>query len=315
MGSSQYETASKKKIELDEAMSRCLEHSCPYLNSVPDKADYKERWLEARNKYSDLQKRKTVYGDNFQAYVQSCTDSDASVSQIEDKPSKVSSASSIKINRELIALRKARRALEVEAKLQQEAMEAKPKLQLRLADLDAEEENLMPDEEQSRISGRQSESHRSNVSLKIYAEQLPSASRMQPELSQPAFISFNFTNVKDVGRMVYSKPFNQPNPSLNIPNFSSSPVLQPTTNPLNYTTTAFPVIPIPCVTTNSAPRVTFPEERWINYASSRPVYANPASIPIQHSSMGPETTCGQAPSNANTMTAESLKCLGSIIQQ
>ena len=60
--SSQYETASKKKFELDESMSRCLEHSCSYLNSVPDTADCKERWLEARNKYSDLQKRDCLRG-------------------------------------------------------------------------------------------------------------------------------------------------------------------------------------------------------------------------------------------------------------
>jgi len=62
-------------------------------------------------------------------------------------------------------------------------------------------------------------------------------------------------------------------------------------------------------------RVTFAEECWTNYDSSRPVYANPAAIPIQRSSMGPETTREQAPSDANIMTAESLKCLGSIIQQ
>ena len=55
--SSLYETASKKKFELDEAMPRCLEHSGSYLKSVPDKADYKERWVEARNKYSELRKR------------------------------------------------------------------------------------------------------------------------------------------------------------------------------------------------------------------------------------------------------------------
>ena len=55
---SQYETASKKKFELDEAMSRCLEHSGSYLNSVPDKADCKELWVEARDKYSDLQKER-----------------------------------------------------------------------------------------------------------------------------------------------------------------------------------------------------------------------------------------------------------------
>jgi len=92
--SSQYEAASKKKVEPDEAMSRCLEHYCSYLNSVPDKADYKEQWLEARNKYSDLQKRKIVHEDNFQEYVQHCTDGDPSVSQIDDKSSKVSSTSS-----------------------------------------------------------------------------------------------------------------------------------------------------------------------------------------------------------------------------
>jgi len=94
-----YETASKKKFELDEAMSRCLEHSDSYLNSVPDKADYKERWVEARNKYSDLQKRKIVYEDKFQAYVQRCTDGGGSASQIKDKESKVSSTSSIKRKR------------------------------------------------------------------------------------------------------------------------------------------------------------------------------------------------------------------------
>ena len=113
---------------------------------------------------------------------------------------------------------------------------------------------------------------------------------------------------------MYSKPVTQPTASLNIPKFSSSPVLQPTTNPLTYTTTAFPVIPNPRVTTHPAPRVTFAEERWTNYDSSRPVYANPAAIPIQHSSMGSETIREQAPSNANIITAESLKCLGSIIQ-
>ena len=111
-------------------------------------------------------------------YVQRCTDGDASASRIEDKASKVSSTSSIKRKGELIALRKARRELEVEAKLQQEAMEAK--LQLRLADLDAKEENLMLDDEQSETSGRKSESHHSNISLKKYAKQLPSASKTQP---------------------------------------------------------------------------------------------------------------------------------------
>jgi len=144
---SRYETASKKKFELDDAMSRCLEHSGSHLNSVADKDDYKERWVEARNKYSDLQKRKTVCEDDFQAYVQGCTDRDASASQIEDQASKVSCTSSIKRKRELIALRKARRELEVEAKLQQEVKAMEDKLQLRLADLDAEEENLMLNDE------------------------------------------------------------------------------------------------------------------------------------------------------------------------
>jgi len=65
---SQYETASKKKFELDEAMSRCLEHSCSYLNSVPETADYQERRLEERNKYSDLQKRKTVFDSVSQPF-------------------------------------------------------------------------------------------------------------------------------------------------------------------------------------------------------------------------------------------------------
>jgi len=65
--------------------------------------------------------KETVYEHSFQAYVQRCTDGDASASQIEEKASKVSSTSSIKRKRELIALRKARRELEVEAKLQQEA--------------------------------------------------------------------------------------------------------------------------------------------------------------------------------------------------
>ena len=231
--------------------------------------------------------KETVYEHSFQAYVQRCTDGDASASQIEDKASKVSSTSSIKRKRESTALRKARRELEVEAKLQQEVKAMEAKLQLRLADLDAKEENLMLDDEHPETSGRKSESHRSNVSLKIYAKQLPSASRMPPELSQPAVISANFTNVKDVGCMMYSKPVTQPNPSLNVPKFSSSPIPQPTTNTLNYITTAFPVIPTPCVTTNPAPRVTFAEERWTNYDSSRPVYAHPAVTPIRHSSMEP----------------------------
>ena len=51
--------------------------------------------------------------------------------------------------RELIALRKARRELEA-------------KLQLQLAELDAKEENLMLDE-QSEVSGRKNESHHSNI--------------------------------------------------------------------------------------------------------------------------------------------------------
>jgi len=77
------------------------------------------------------------------------------------------------------------------------------------------------------------------------------------------------------------------------------------------------VIPTPYVMTNPAPshRVTFAKERWNNYNLSRPICANPAVIPIQPSSMGPEITREQGPSNANLMTAESLKCLGSIIQQ
>jgi len=115
--------------------------------------------------------------------------------------------------------------------------------------------------------------------------------------------------------MMYSKPVTQPTSLLKVPKFSSSPVMQPTTNPLNCTSTAFPVISTPCVTTNPAPRVTFAREPWTNYNPPRPILANPAAIPIQPSSMGPETTREQGPSNANLMTAESLKCLGSIIQQ
>jgi len=68
----------------------------------------------------------------------------------------------------------------MEAKLQLEAKAMEAELLLRLADLSAKEENLMLNEEQSGLSGRQSESHRSNISLKIYAKQLPSAYRMQP---------------------------------------------------------------------------------------------------------------------------------------
>jgi len=75
-------------------------------------------------------------------------------------------------------------------------MEAKLQMQLRLAELDAKEENLMLDDEQSEISGRKSESHHSNISLKKYAKQLPSASKTQPCVSQTTSISANFTNVK-----------------------------------------------------------------------------------------------------------------------
>jgi len=282
----------------------CLEHSCSYLNSVPDTAAYKERWLEAWNKYSDLQKRKIVYEDSFQAYVQHCTDGDPSASQIEGKASKASSTSSIKRKRELIVLRKAKRELEAN-------------LQLQLAELDAKEENLMLDDEHSEISGRKDESHHSNISLKKYAKQLPSASKTQLCVSQTTSISANFTNVKDVGSMMYSKPVTQPTPSMKVPKLSSLSVIQPTTSPLNYTSSALPETPTPYVMTNPAPshRVTFAEERWTNYDSSQSVYANPAAIPFQRSMIGPKTTREKAPSNANIMTAESLKCLGSIIQQ
>ena len=86
---------------------------------------------------------------------------------------------------------------------------------------------------------------------------------------------------------------------------------------LNYTSSALPETLTPYVMTNPAPsnRVTSAEQHWTSYDSSRPVYANPAAIPIQRSSMGPETTRKKAPSNANLMAAEPLKCLGSIIQQ
>jgi len=132
-----------------------------------------------------------------------------------------------------------------------------------------------------------------------------------------ASISANLTNVKNVGCMLYSKPVTQPTTTLNIPKYSSLPVIQPTASPLNYTSSALPETPNPYVLTNPAPShgVTLAEKRWTDYDSSRPVYANPAVTPIQRSSMGPEITREPAPINANTMTAESLRCLGSIIQQ
>ena len=149
-------------------------------------------------------------------------------------------------------------------------MEAK--LQLRLAELDAKE-NMMLDDEQTEIAGRESKSYCSKISLKKYAKQLPDASGIQPEVSQPTFISANLTNIKDDGRTTYPKPVAQPTSLFEAPNFSSAPTLQPTTNPLNYrpTSTALPVIPNPCVMTNPAPshRVTFPKERWTNYNPSR----------------------------------------------
>ena len=42
-------------------------------------------------------------------------------------------------------------------------------------------------------------------------------------------ISANFTNVKDVGSMMYSKPVTQPTPSMKVPELSL-PVIQPTTS-------------------------------------------------------------------------------------
>jgi len=98
--------------------------------------------------------------------------------------------------RELIALRKTRRELEVMAK--------EAKLQLGLAELDAKEENLILDEEQSQIYGRKRESHRSNTSIKKYAKPLPNVSQTLPTVSQPTFISSNLTNVKDIGHTMYS---------------------------------------------------------------------------------------------------------------
>jgi len=52
LDSSQYETASKKKFELDEAMSRCLEHARSYLDSVPNTAGHREQGLEAQSRFS-----------------------------------------------------------------------------------------------------------------------------------------------------------------------------------------------------------------------------------------------------------------------
>jgi len=222
--SSQYETASKKKFEL-EAISRCLEHARSYLDSVRNTAGYREQGIEAQSKYSESQKRKIVYEDEFQAYVQRCTDGDPSASEIDDTASKASSASSIKRKRELIALRKARRELEV--------MAIEAKLQLRLAELDAKEENLILDEEQSQISGRKRDSHRSNTSIKKCAKPLPNVSQTLPTVSQPTFTSSNPTNTKDIGHTMYSKPATQPTPNLfEVPNLSSKAMLQPAISPL-----------------------------------------------------------------------------------
>jgi len=94
-------------------------------------------------------------------------------------------------------------------------------------------------------------------------------------------------------------------------------VLQPVTSPLTYPSPIPPVIPTPYVIANPATchRVTLTKERWTNYDSSRPIYANPAVAPIQPSSMGTETTRVQAPSHANSLATEPLKYLGSTIQQ
>jgi len=79
---------------------------------------------------------------------------------------------------------------------------------------------LKLDDEQSEISGRKSEPHYSNISLKKYTKQLPSASKTQPCVSQTTSISANFTNIKDFESMMYSKPVTQPTPSMKVPKFS-----------------------------------------------------------------------------------------------
>ena len=70
---------------------------------------------------------------------------------------------------------------------------------------------------------------------------------------------------------MYSQHVTQPTPSMKVPKFSSLPVIQPTTRPLNYTSSALPETPTPYVMTNPAPshRVTSAAERWTDYDSSR----------------------------------------------
>jgi len=108
-----YEEASRKKVALDEAFDKCLEFCKKYNCEVPSGELYKAEKQEAGAKCTDLCRRRTTCDQNYEQFVQLCTDKEPSASDLCSSASKRSSVSSIARKQEMTALQVKQMELEL----------------------------------------------------------------------------------------------------------------------------------------------------------------------------------------------------------
>ena len=108
-----YEEASRKKVALDEAFGKCLEFCKKYSCEVPSGELYTAEKQEAEATCTDLCRRRTTCDQNYEQFVQLCTDKEPSASDLCNSASKRSSVSSIARKQEMIALQVKQMELEL----------------------------------------------------------------------------------------------------------------------------------------------------------------------------------------------------------
>ena len=100
----QCKEATLKKNALDEAFQKCLEQCNLYISEIPATEDFEEQMQEARAKLSEIASRKKRSDQDYAKYLELCTDSMCSASEVASNTSKRSSSSSTLRKQEMIDL-------------------------------------------------------------------------------------------------------------------------------------------------------------------------------------------------------------------
>ena len=342
LSSSQYESACKKKQELDDAMLRCTDYCKAYVAAIPDEENFKDMKIEALNKCTELQDRKLKSEAKFETYVQVCTDHEgsASVAGENSVASMRSSKSSIRRQREVVELRRVQAELEARLRFQQAEREEQMKLdderlkqaekrakqmleeqrikfeiELSKAKFIAAEANSKLDDGQSVISRKNSPSKQSIITPKPYNVAVNDLF-VQPDASLVRAAPNSATSHPRLNKPPLSNaapPFVAFSPSIRPSNFNGG---------LPYNRNPVPSFPlnVPMQTTrttfNAAPQRMEAPSVLPTGVPFGAVDTKMDSAQTRVSSMGPASQPEHTNStDSNLVAAESFKRLSSVIQQ